>query len=171
MIDLDNIKSPDLTYGWAKLTGEYLAKFVSNEGINTTIFRPFSGYGTDQDLSYPFPSFIQRALLRKDPFEIWGDGCQVRDFIHMEDVVNAVDECVKNRIYGTYNLGCGRPSSFNELCDIICHKQQYQPAIKHFPAAPTGVMYRVCDPSLMLKFYTPKITLEEGIERALKGII
>lgn len=171
MIDLDNIKSPDLTYGWAKLTGEYLAKFISNEGINTTIFRPFSGYGTDQDLSYPFPSFIQRGLLRKDPFEIWGDGCQVRDFIHMEDVVNAVDECVQNRIYGTYNLGYGRPTSFNELCDIICDKQQYKPAIKHLPAAPTGVMYRVCDPSLMLKFYTPKITLEEGIERALKEII
>ena len=51
MINLDNIRSPDLTYGWAKLTGEYLAKFIINEGINTTIFRPFSGYGSDQDLS------------------------------------------------------------------------------------------------------------------------
>lgn len=171
MIDLDDIKSPDLTYGWAKLTGEYLAKFVANEGVKTTIFRPFSGYGTDQDLSYPFPSFIRRGLIKQDPFEIWGDGCQVRDFIHMEDVVNAVDECVKNKIYGTYNLGTGRPISFNELCSIVCDQQNYHPSIKHMPAAPTGVMYRVCDPSLMLEFYKPKVTLEEGIDKALKTLI
>lgn len=171
MIDLDDIKSPDLTYGWAKLTGEYLAKFVSNEGINTTIFRPFSGYGSDQDLSYPFPSFIKRGLEKQNPFEIWGDGCQVRDFIHMSDIVNAVDECVKNKIYGTYNLGTGRPISFNELCKIVCEQQGYRPKIKHIPTAPTGVMYRVCDPSLMLKFYQPNISLEEGVHRALNMLV
>jgi nucleoside-diphosphate-sugar epimerase len=171
MINLDNIKSPDLTYGWSKLTGEYLAKFVANEGINTTIFRPFSGYGTDQDLSYPFPSFVQRAKEKRDPFEIWGDGYQVRDFIHIEDIVNAVDECVKNKIYGTYNLGTGRAISFNELCGVVCNQAGYRPYIKHLETAPTGVMYRVCDPSLMLKFYQPRISLEEGIQRALKEII
>ena len=171
MINLDNIKSPDLTYGWSKLTGEYLAKFVANEEINTTIFRPFSGYGTDQDLSYPFPSFVQRAKQKRDPFEIWGDGYQVRDFIHIEDIVNAVDECVQNKIYGTYNLGTGRATSFNELCDIVCSQAGYRPCIKHLETEPTGVMYRVCDPSLMIQFYKPKITLEEGIQRTLKEII
>lgn len=171
MIDLDNIKSPDLTYGWAKLTGEYLAKFVSNEGINTTVFRPFSGYGTDQDLSYPFPSFMKRGIEKQNPFQIWGDGCQVRDFIHMHDVVNAVDECIQNKIYGTYNLGTGRPVSFNELCDIVCKYQKYSPVIQHIPTAPTGVMYRVCDPALMLKFYTPKISLEDGVDMALRNIV
>jgi nucleoside-diphosphate-sugar epimerase len=168
MIDLDNIKSPDLTYGWAKLTGEYLAKFVSNEGINTTIFRPFSGYGSDQDLSYPFPSFIRRGLQKNNPFQIWGDGNQVRDFIHIKDIIDAVDECVKNQIYGTYNLGTGIPTSFNTLCKMICSQQRYSPNIEYMPSAPTGVMYRVCDPSLMLQFYKPKISLEEGISQALK---
>jgi nucleoside-diphosphate-sugar epimerase len=171
MIDLDNVKSPDLTYGWAKLTGEYLAKFVSNEGINTTIFRPFSGYGTDQDLSYPFPSFMQRGLSKKDPFEIWGDGCQVRDFIHMIDVIDAVDECVKNKIYGTFNLSTGRPISFNTLCKMVCSECGYSPSVEHKPAAPTGVMYRVGDPTLMQQFYKPKISLEEGIYKAYKSII
>jgi nucleoside-diphosphate-sugar epimerase len=168
MIDLDNIKSPDLTYGWAKLTGEYLAKFVSNEGINTTIFRPFSGYGTDQDLSYPFPSFIQRGLEKENPFHIWGDGYQVRDFIHILDIVDAVDECINNKIYGTFNLGTGNPTSFNDLCEMVCLQQNYKPSIKHIETAPTGVMYRVCDPSSMLNFYKPKISLEEGISRALQ---
>lgn len=170
MIDLDNIESPDLTYGWAKLTGEYLAKFVAESGLNVSVFRPFSGYGTDQDLSYPFPSFIKRGLEKQNPFNIWGDGTQVRDFIHMRDVVDAVDTCVQNKITGTYNLGLGVPTSFNDLCDIICKAMQYSPQINHIKTAPTGVMYRVCDPSEMLKFYTPKISLQDGINMALRNI-
>lgn len=170
MIDLDNIESPDLTYGWAKLTGEYLAKFVSESGLNVSVFRPFSGYGTDQDLSYPFPSFIKRALEKQDPFNIWGDGTQVRDFIHMRDVVDAVDVCVQNKITGTYNLGLGVPTSFNDLCHTICKIMKYTPQINHIKTAPTGVMYRVCDPSKMLQFYTPKISLEDGINMALRNI-
>lgn len=171
LIDLDNIQSPDLTYGWAKLTGEYLAKFVSNEGINITVFRPFSGYGTDQDLSYPFPSFIKRGVEKSNPFTIWGDGTQVRDFIHIRDIVDAVDLCVQNKIFGTYNLGSGEPVSFNQLCDKICSIVKYKPLIQHVQNAPTGVMYRVCDPSKMLRFYKPKISLEEGIYKAINQII
>jgi nucleoside-diphosphate-sugar epimerase len=171
MIDLDNIKSPDLTYGWAKLTGEYLSKFIVKEGVNTTVFRPFSGYGTDQDLTYPFPSFIERGVNRNDPFKIWGDGTQVRDFIHINDIVDAVDECVKNKIYGTFNLGTGIPTSFNDLYELITKQQKYNPKIEYIKTAPTGVMYRVCDPSLMMEFYKPKISIEEGVYNAINNII
>jgi nucleoside-diphosphate-sugar epimerase len=170
MIDLDNVKSPDLTYGWAKLTGEYLAKFISKE-VPVTIFRPFSGYGTNQDLTYPFPSFIDRAKQRLNPFQIWGDGNQVRDFIHIKDIINAVDVCIKEKIYGTFNLGSGEGVSFNDLCELVCKACNYKPAIQHLKAQPTGVMYRVCNPSKMLEFYKPQISLEQGIDMALKGII
>jgi nucleoside-diphosphate-sugar epimerase len=171
MIDLDNISNPDLTYGWSKLTGEYLAKFVQEAGIPVHIFRPFSGYGTDQSLDYPFPSYIKRAVDRMDPFEIWGDGEQTRDFIHMSDVVNAVDEAIKQDIQGPVNLGWGRRTTFNELAKIVTEIEGYSPEFKHLPAAPVGVLNRIADPAKMLSFYTPKITLEEGIERALKGIV
>ncbi len=169
MIDLDNVRNPDLTYGWSKLTGEYEAKFLAAEGIKTLVFRPFSGYGTDQSLDYPFPSFIERARYKKDPFQIWGDGCQVRDFIHMRDVVAAVNEAVVQDITGTYNLCTGRPVSFNELA-VMVNAENKMPEIEHLEAAPTGVMYRVGDPALMSTFYEPKISLEEGIHMALRGI-
>lgn len=168
MIDLDNIDSPDLTYGWAKLTGEYLAKFISDQ-VNTTIFRPFSGYGTDQDLSYPFPSFIDRAKRMDNPFKIWGDGNQIRDFIHITDIINAVDICVQNKIYGTFNLGSGIPVSFNDLAKIVFDVFGYTPEIEHIESAPVGVMYRVCDPTKMLNFYTPQIDLSTGVRMALNN--
>jgi nucleoside-diphosphate-sugar epimerase len=170
-INLADVRNPDMTYGWAKLTGEYCLQFLESAGIRSHVFRPFSGFGTDQDLTYPFPSFIKRGNDRANPFEIWGDGTQVRDFIHISDVVEAVDQAIVQDIACPVNLGWGRPTSFNELCELVCSAAGYQPEVKHIIDAPKGVDYRCSDNSKMLTFYQPKITLEEGIDRALKGII
>lgn len=169
-INLDDIRLPDYTYGWAKLTGEYLAKFVRQQGTRVYVFRPFSGFGADQDLTYPFPSFIRRIQQRVSEFEIWGDGTQVRDFIHMEDIVEAVMTVVDNDIQiDALNLGSGIATSFNELANIMFNVSNWQPqnGIKHLLEKPIGVSYRVCDPSLMLSIYKPKYTLEERIEQIL----
>jgi len=53
-INLNDVRNPDFTYGWTKLTGEILAQFARKQGIDVYVFRPFSGYGEDQDLTYPF---------------------------------------------------------------------------------------------------------------------
>ena len=163
-INLDNFDKPDMTYGWSKLTGEYLSQFVEN----VHIFRPFSGYAYDQDLSYPFPKYIERALSHEDPFEVWGPGTQTRDFIHMKDVVNAVMVAVEENIKGPINLGTGRATSFLELAQLCTtavggHKGQ----ILTRPDKPVGCMHRVSDNTKLLSFYTPKITLEEGIAEAV----
>jgi len=170
-IDLNNLRMPDLTYGWAKLTGEYCLQFLEAEGIKVNVFRPFSGYGTDQDLDYPFPSYIHRAKLRLDPFDIWGDGTQVRDFIHMQDIVDAVDEAIKQDIKGAVNLSSGIATTFNELQQIVCGIAGYSPEVNHIVDAPKGVMYRVGNPGKMLSFYKPKINIYDGIARALRGEI
>ena len=170
-IDLKNVGTPDMTYGWAKLTGEFCLQYLEAEGIRVHVFRPFSGYGTDQDLSYPFPSFIKRAVDRKDPFEIWGNGEQVRDWIHMQDIVDAVDEAIKQDVLGPINLGSGIATPFNKLAEIVTEIAGYSPSIKHNILAPTGVQFRVCDPTKLQSFYTPKIDIYQGVCNALKGIV
>lgn len=154
---------PDMTYGWSKLTGEYLAQFVEN----VHIFRPFSGYAWDQDLNYPFPMYIKRALEKSDPFEVWGTGEQTRDFIHMTDVVNAVMTAVEQDIQGPVNLGMGRSTSFIELAQMSMDAVGYKGEIVTRPDKPVGCMHRVSDNTKLLSFYTPKITLEEGIAEAV----
>ena len=166
-IDLSDIRSPDYTYGWAKLTGEMLAGYAEKQGLRVHVFRPFSGYGEDQSLDYPFPSFIKRGVEKANPFKIWGTGNQVRDFIHMEDVVAATIESVRQDIQGPVNLGLGRPTSFNELATLVSSECGYSPGVEHVIGAPEGVQYRCSDPTKMLSFYTPKISLEEGISRAV----
>lgn len=164
-IDLTAVKNPDLTYGWAKLTGEYLAQFLTES--NVFIFRPFSGYGSDQDTDYPFPSFIDRALRREDPFVIWGDGNQVRDFIHIDDVVQAVLHHVSEKFTGTFNLCSGIGTSFNELAKMICDQAGYSPKFEHVLDAPKGVEYRVGDPTQSHQIYVPAMDLASGIAEAL----
>ena len=132
------------------------------------MFRPFSGYGETQDMTYPFPSFIHRAINNYNPFQIWGTGNQVRDFIHISDVVSGTLEAVKNDIQGPVNLGLGIPISFIEFAEIACSMAGYKPEIQTNPDAPEGVAYRVSDPSKLLSFYTPKISFEEGISMAIK---
>lgn len=165
-IYLKDIENPDYTYGWSKLTGEYLTQFV--EDTHMHVFRPFSGYGEDQALDYPFPSFIDRAKRRADPFDIWGDGEQVRDFVHVDDLISCMLTTVDLDITDPINIGWGRATSFNQLAEMITGAAGYSPEYNHIINNPVGVDYRVCDNTKMLEFYTPKITLEEGIEKALK---
>lgn len=168
-IDLDYPDKPDQTYGWAKLTGEVLAEPAVREGVRVHIFRPFSGYGEDQALDYPFPSFMERARQQDDPFQIWGDGQQVRDFIHIDDIVEATLEAVAQDVQGPINLGTGRATSFIELAQLAAREAGYQPELELLTDKPVGCFYRVSDPAKMLSFYTPKVSLEEGIRRALRA--
>jgi nucleoside-diphosphate-sugar epimerase len=164
-IRLDAISNPDLTYGWSKLTGEYLAQFITDSKM--FIFRPFSGYGSDQDADYPFPSFIDRALARVEVFDIWGNGEQVRDFIHIDDVVQAVLWHVQTGYDGTWNLCTGIPTSFNDLAQMVCQEAGIAPIFNHILDAPIGCQYRVGNPYQSHHYFKPQISLREGIRRAL----
>lgn len=168
-IDLSAPRLPDAVYGWCKLTGEMQAELVRAEGVPITVLRPLSGYGEDQALDYPFPSFIDRAVRREDPFTIWGDGEQVRDFIHVEDVVDAVMTMVAEGIDGPVNLCTGVATSFNHLAELVCASARYVPELRHVVDAPVGVRYRVGDPGLLSSFFTPSVSLEEGVHMALRA--
>ena len=70
-------------------------------------------------------------------------------------------------VTGPVNLGWGRATSFDDLARIVCTAAGYQPQYKHLASAPRGVHHRVSDPSRMLNHYVPRVTLEEGVRRAL----
>jgi len=159
---------PDNTYGLVKLVGERLALDAAGEGLAVTVVRPFSGYGPDQALDYPFPTFIDRARRGLDPFPIWGTGRQVRDFVHIDDVVAAVLRLVELGVDVPVNIGTGRPTSFDDLAEMVASAVGYRPELDHHLDQPAGVDYRVADVSLLHTFYEPKVDLETGIERALR---
>ena len=170
-IDLDKIQNPDLTYGWAKLTGEMLMGYLRREGVTVLTLRPFSGYGTDQDLDYPFPSFINRAINRIDPFQIWGSAETCRDWIHIDDIVEASLVMASARVNEPVNLCTGIATSFGQLAAIVAGIMDYKPEIRVEHDMPKGVAFRVGDPTKMSALYQPKISIFEGAWRAIQSLI
>jgi nucleoside-diphosphate-sugar epimerase len=159
----DYLGRPDGTYGWVKLVGEVLARHCPAEVL---VVRPFSGYAEDQSPDYPFPTFLRRARRRKDPFLVWGNGQQVRDWIHVEDIVDAILAALQQGVTGPVNLCTGSGTSMVELVGLFCRLARYDPDLLFSHDSPSGVVYRVGDVGRMLSFYTPKIGLEEGVRRA-----
>ena len=163
----DSMGVPDMTYGWSKLTGEFLAGFaVQKYGLDVTIYRPFSGYGEDQDLAYPFPSIVRRVTQRETPVVVWGSGEQSRDFIYIDDAIEA-SLLAKDllRPGDALNLGSGEGTSFRRLAELTCDVLGHSAPIVNDPSKPEGVFARVGDCRRMLSLYTPKVSLVEGIRR------
>jgi nucleoside-diphosphate-sugar epimerase len=167
-IELDRPELADQTYGFVKLVGERLAHEAQQEGLKVHVFRPFSGYAADQDISYPFGSYIRKALEKRDPFTVWGSGEQVRDFIHISDIIATVMAAIDADYSGPLNICTGVPTSFNTLAGLVTSVAGYSPTIEHDRTKPEGVRYRVGDPTEMHKVWVPKMTLEDGIKKGLE---
>lgn len=165
--DLETLGMPDAGYGWTKLTGEKLAAAASDAGLPVHIVRPFSGYGEDQGDSWPFGAFAARARRHEDPFTIWGDGTQVRDWIHVDDVIAGALAVVDADERRPVNLCTGVGTSMAELVGMFCKAAGYSPEIELRADRPAGVQYRVGNPARMNEHYTAKVSIEEGVRRAL----
>lgn len=169
--DASHVSGPDANYGWAKVTGERVAKAAADNGLRVHVVRPFSGYGGDQSLQYPFPSIIKRA--RQGDLTVWGPKGQTRDWIHIDDVVRgafAVYEADERR---PVNLCTGIGTEMGQLMNLARwvdsgREPKYSTAgIKYLEDKPTGVFYRVGDPTRMNELYTATISIEEGVRMAL----
>ncbi len=157
---------PDAAYGWTKLTGEKMAA-AAGEHIPVHIVRPFSGYGEDQGEDWPFGAFAARVRRRDDPFVIWGDGTQVRDWVHVDDVVAGALAVVEADVREPVNLCTGVGVSMVELAGLMCSTAGYRPAFEMRPDKPAGVAYRVGNPTRFHEIYTPRVDIEMGVKRCL----
>ncbi|MBX7108319.1 MAG: NAD-dependent epimerase/dehydratase family protein [Chitinophagales bacterium] len=170
-----NLGQPDMTYGWSKLTGEYLAQIAARHyGISVACVRPFSGYGEDQDLTYPVPAIATRAARREDPFEVWGSGKQGRDFVHIDDCIDCILMAMDHIHDGSaINIGSGKLTSFIEIITLFCEFAGYKPVIKPLLDKPVGVHSRYADMNFVAgKFHwQPKITVAEGMKRVYDAAV
>ena len=168
-IDFKKMGQPDMTYGWSKLTGEYLASIAAEYyDVSVTCIRPFSGYGEDQDLSYPVPAIARRAALKENPFEVWGTGKQGRDFVHIDDVMDCTLLAMDHIKDGSaINIGSGRLTTFLELIEVFTSFADYSPEIKTLLDKPVGVHSRYGKMDYVKKRlgWEPKLSLEEGMRR------
>lgn len=169
----EDIGMPDMSYGWAKLTCEYLAKLAyAKYGLRSVVYRPFSGYGEDQDDSYPFPSICKRVLAHQGQkrITVWGSGRQMRDFIHIEDCMDAILGTMDQiDDAGALNLSTGLYTSFIDFARMAAEISGYRPEVAGTSDKPEGVFARGGDTDKQRRLgFVAGTPFKTGVERALK---
>jgi nucleoside-diphosphate-sugar epimerase len=160
------IARPDGMYGWVKLTGERVALTT---GAGVLCYRPFSVYGPDQDPTYPVPAIVRRAAAREDPLHVWGSGDQVRDFVHIDDAVGAMLATYRH-VTGPLNLCTGVGTTFRSVARFAAAAVGHDVAVIGDPTQPAGVARRVGDPRQLRKWYSPRVSIADGIAAAVNAV-
>lgn len=163
-----------LYYGisWVKRFSEKICKYYSDVyGLKVAVVRPSGVYGRydnfNEKSGHVLPAFIWRALQKTNPFVIWGDGNDVRDFLHASDLANGILLATeKHAVNDPINLASGQPVTTRELAEIILKAAGNGAKIVCDPSKPTALKVRMIDISKARKLlgYEPKVSLREGIQ-------
>lgn len=146
----------------------FLQAYRHLTGKLVTILRPSNLYGPEQPLRSGFG--IIRTMLEKvrtgQPLTIWGDGENVRDYLYIDDMVEACCKLIeRGSDNGTFNVGAGIGTSINELHRIIETIIGEHIPVQYLPARSLDVQAITLDSSALMQStgWAPKTSLEEGI--------
>jgi len=137
----------------------------------TRFFSVYQGYGGAEEHKGQYANTVSQwadKMARGERPVLWGDGEQTRDYVHVSDVVGAVEQIADARLAGVYNVGTGRSVSFNETVDLLNEAlgTDIEPAYEPVPLSNYNYQQRA-DPS-RLKTATgwePQVDFEDGIRQ------
>tara|TARA_B100001027_G_scaffold208346_1_gene173542 strand:+ start:823 stop:1728 length:906 start_codon:yes stop_codon:yes gene_type:complete len=164
--DKIDLKNP---YAATKFIGEEIVmRYASMFKMPNISLRFFNVYGPRLNISGQYSAVIGNFLSQKKnnkALTIVGDGTQTRDFIHVDDLINACVKVIKSKkINKIYNLGSGKKTSINTIAKIFSGKKKF------IANRPGEAKNSLADISKIKKDtnWKPAISIEEGIKRLLK---
>lgn len=168
--------SPKSPYAINKLNGElYASFFYEHYGLPTVSLRYFNVFGPGQDPHGPYaaviPLFIQAMKHNQMPI-IYGNGEQLRDFIYIDNVVEAnLAACeAPSQVFGkALNIGSGQGTSINTLATLIKTYTHYTGEISYRSQRSGDIIESVSDPSLSHKYLTSyqKVDFTTGLKNTV----
>jgi len=162
---------PESPYGVSKLVAEnYVRTYQEDFGLETVCLRYFNVYGPRQvysDYSGVITQFLSR-LARNLPLIIFGDGEQTRDFVYIQDIVEANVLALKcEEVAGEiFNIGAGVATTINQLASVLLEiTNKTHLGITRSRPREGDIMHSVADISKARKKlgYSPKISLKDGL--------
>jgi UDP-glucose 4-epimerase len=170
MIDFDERGGAyaDEVYGWAKLMGERsLQAFHDQYGIDASVVRIFTAYGPRENETHAIIALLAKAYAQQDPYQIWGDGEQTRNFTYVKDITRALMLAAEQITDATpVNAGISRYISINDVVETIFDDLDWRPdEIEYLTEKPVGVRHRAADTSRAEAQlgWQPQYTLEDGV--------
>lgn len=162
----------DGEYGWAKFMGEMALKAYNKQfGQKGVSCRLFTVYGPRENESHAIIAFIAKALIKQDPYEIWGSGQQDRNFTYVSDVVEGLKlAAVKIEDCRSINIGTDEITKIKDAVDMVCSILKFTPkAFNCDTTKPEGVHARAAstlNQQLMLN-WKPTTKFRDGIEKTI----
>ena len=170
---------PPSPYSVGKVASEYLCKIYQNFGIDSTCLRLFNVYGPGQDMQnmkQGMVSIFMTYIAQGKPIHVRGSKDRFRDFIYVEDVVDAFMRAMKPEASGkVYNVATGRKTFVWQLLQEIVKAFGHDPAkypITYGESTPRDQFGIYGDASLLKKElgWEPKVSLEEGIPKMAEWV-
>jgi len=159
----------DNTYGWAKLMAEMTLKaFYRDYGLKSASCRYFTVYGERGHENHAVIAMIARAFVKHDPFEVWGNGEQIRNWTYVGDIVSGTLRAAEVITDGTaINLGTMERIRVIDAAKEVLRYTGHNARIELRPEMPTGPMNRVADNSLAKKLlgWWPEMKFVDGVHR------
>jgi nucleoside-diphosphate-sugar epimerase len=163
---------PDGYYGWAKMYGEVLVSSAAKQtGITGTAARIFTAYGERENESHAAVALLLKGMLKLDPYPIWGDGTQTRNFTYVGDTVaGLLATLINKKGMNSLNIGTQSHVSVNEFCQEVFKQIGWQPRqIDYQLDMPRGVASRASDNSRILELsaWEPATSVSYGISQMI----
>ena len=168
-------------YAVAKISGVKLIEAIRKQfGYNYISLMPTNLYGPndnyDLKTSHVLPALIRKfheAKVNNKDVELWGTGKPLRDFLHVDDLADAVLFIMKNKKNEfLYNIGSGEEISIDNLANLIKDKISFKGDIKYNSAFPDGTPRKILDSTKVNNLgWKPRISLEQGIEITYKDFL
>lgn len=159
----------DNMYGWAKLMGEMtLQSFCQEWGMKGASCRYFTVYGERGKEDHAVMAMIARAMIKQDPFVVWGTGEQVRNWTYVGDIVEGTIRTAEKIDDGTaINLGTTERTKVIEAVKAILEYTGHDAKIELHPEMPTGPYNRVADNSLASRLleWEPEVKFMDGLRQ------
>jgi GDP-L-fucose synthase len=161
-----------LGYGRMRRYFEHLAEFVaSRSSVKVALVRPTAVYGPHDDFdpttSHVIPALVRKAVAKLDPFEVWGTGDEVRDFLHAEDFARGCLLAMeKHAACDPINIGYGSAVTIRRVVEIILEAAGHGKAEVRFDASkPTAIPVRLVDTAKARRLlgFEPRIPIETGL--------
>jgi nucleoside-diphosphate-sugar epimerase len=161
----------DGEYGWAKLMGELqLRAFHKQHQIDAIAARIFTAYGERENESHAVVALIAKAAARLDPYPIWGDGRQTRNFTYVLDTIQGLALAGRLSGFQVLNVGSSQHHTILELLDVIFRHVSWRPTGLNLELdKPVGVRSRAAnnDHIRALTGWEPATPLDEGVARTI----
>jgi UDP-glucose 4-epimerase len=174
LIDYKNMRQADGAYGTEKLVGEaMLDAYIEKgyfEGCST---RSFTVYGQLMGESHAIAALIAKTMIEQEPFEIWGNGEQIRNWTYVGDNVSGAMLAAEHLSRGAINIGIEDRLTPNIACELIWDIMGWRPErIEYKPDKPVGPRNRVADATKIKALgWMPSVTFEEGLRKTIDWYI